>query len=58
MLKKFSCGLIITGALLLSTGMVNAVFVGSTIAQEQRCKKCGHLPSKPEGDCKCQCHRK
>ncbi|HHT9127098.1 MAG TPA: hypothetical protein ACFYD6_14975 [Candidatus Brocadiia bacterium] len=26
--------------------------------EETKCEKCGHLPSKPEHDCKCECHKK
>ena len=25
--------------------------------EEKKCEKCGHLPSKPEKDCKCECHK-
>ncbi len=60
MLKKFGYSLIVVGSLMLGVGVVNAVLVGSVVAgeEEKKCEKCGHLPSKPEKDCKCECHVK
>lgn len=26
--------------------------------KEEMCQKCKHLPSKPEGDCRCDCHHR
>lgn len=26
--------------------------------KEEMCEKCKHLPSKPEGDCRCECHHR
>ncbi len=26
--------------------------------KEEKCKDCKHLPSKPEGDCRCECHHR
>ena len=57
MLKKFGYSLVVAGALMLGVGVVNTVLVGSAMAaEEEKCDKCGHLPSKPEKDCKCECH--
>ena len=56
MLKKFGYGLVVAGALMLGVGVVNTVLVGSAMAEEKECDKCKHLPSKPEKDCKCECH--
>ena|SRR3990172_10016571 len=61
MLKKFGYSLVVVGALMLSVGVVNTGFVGSAKASEEpkekSCEKCEHLPSKPEADCKCECHK-
>lgn len=45
---------------MLGVGVVNTMLVGSVVAaiEEKKCDKCGHLPSKPEKDCKCECHAK
>lgn len=56
MLKKFGYSFIVVGALMLGVGVVNTVLVGSAMAAEKKCDKCGHLPSKAEKDCKCPCH--
>ncbi len=56
MLKKFGYSFIVVGALMLGVGVVNTVLVGSAMAEEKKCDKCGHLPSKAEKDCKCACH--
>lgn len=56
MLKKFGYSLIVMGALMLGVCAVNSVLIGSVVAAEEKCDKCGHLPSKPEKDCKCECH--
>ena len=53
MLKKFGYSLVVVGALLFGVGVVNTVLVGSAMAQEKKCDKCGDLPSKPAKDCKC-----
>lgn len=26
--------------------------------KEEMCQECKHLPSKPEGDCRCDCHHR
>jgi len=57
MLKKFGYSLVIVGALMFGVGIVNTVLVGSAMAEEKKCDKCGHLPSKAEKDCKCDCHK-
>lgn len=61
MLKKFGYSLVVVGALMFGFGVVNNVFIGAAKAaeepKEKKCEKCGHLPSKPEGDCKCECHK-
>ena len=57
MLKKFSYSLIVTAALMVGVGVVNTVLVGSVMAEEKKCDKCGDLPSKPCKDCKCECHK-
>lgn len=56
MLRKFCCGLIVIGAMMSSVGVVNTAFINSAMAEE-KCAKCGHLPSKAEKDCKCECHQ-
>ena len=56
MLKKFGYSLVVAGALMLGVGVVNTVLVGSAMAEEKKCDKCGDLPSKPAKDCKCACH--
>ena len=56
MLKKFGYSLVVAGALMLGVGVVNTAFVSTVKAEEAACDKCKHLPSKPEGDCKCECH--
>ena len=60
MLKKFGYSLVFVGALMFGVCTVNTVLVGSVVAgeEEKKCEKCGHLPSKPEKDCKCECHAK
>mgnify|MGYP001589980509 CR=1 FL=1 len=61
MLKKFGLGLAFIGALMFGVCTVNTVLVGSVVAgheEEKKCEKCGHLPTKPENDCKCVCHEK
>ena len=59
MLKKFGYSLIVVGSLMLGICAVNTVLVGSAVAaeEEKKCEKCEHLPSKPEADCKCECHK-
>ncbi|MDN3514039.1 MAG: hypothetical protein NG747_06535 [Candidatus Brocadia sp.] len=56
MLRKYGYGLLVAGALMFGVGVVNTVFIGTTMAEEKQCEKCKHLPSKPEKDCKCECH--
>ena len=56
MLKKFGYSLVVMGALMFGVGVVNTVLVGSAMAEEKKCEKCGHLPSQKEADCKCECH--
>ncbi|MGQ3684498.1 MAG: hypothetical protein ACUBOA_05730 [Candidatus Loosdrechtia sp.] len=58
MLKKVLYNLAVMGMLLFSTGIVPATFVHSVLAEEQRCKKCGHYPSKPDEECRCSCHKR
>ncbi len=57
MLKRFGYGLIVAAALMVGVGVVNTVLVGSAMAEEKKCDKCGDLPSKPGKDCKCECHK-
>ena len=57
MLKKFGYSLVVVGALMFGVGIVSNVFVGSAMAEEKKCDKCGDLPSKPSKDCKCECHK-
>ncbi len=56
MLKKFSYSLVVAGVLLFGVGVVNTALIGPAMAEEKRCDKCGHVPSKAEKDCKCECH--
>lgn len=56
MLKRFGYSLVVVGALMFGFGVVNSAFIGSAVAAEKKCEKCGHLPSKAEKDCKCECH--
>ena len=56
MLRKFGYSLVVIGALMFGVGVVNTVLVGSAMAEEKKCDKCGHLPSQKEADCKCECH--
>ena len=56
MLRKFSYSLVVMSALMFGVGVVNTVLVGSAMAEEKKCEKCGHLPSQKEADCKCECH--
>lgn len=59
MLKKFGYSLVVAGVLMFGVGVVNTILVDSAIAAEEtKCDKCGHMPSKPENDCKCECHPK
>ena len=58
MLRKFGYSLVVMGALMFGVGVVNTVLVGSAMAEEKKCEKCGHLPSQKEADCKCECHHK
>jgi hypothetical protein len=56
MLRKFGYCLVVMGALMFGVGVVNTVLVGSAMAAEKKCEKCGHLPSEKDADCKCECH--
>lgn len=57
MLKKFGYSLVIVGALMFGVGVVNTGLIGTAMAtEEKKCDKCGHMPSKGEKDCKCECH--
>ena len=56
MLRKFSYSLVVMSALMFGVGVVNTALVGSAMAEEKKCEKCGHLPSQKEADCKCECH--
>ena len=56
MLRKFGYSLVVMGALMFGVGVVNTVLVGSAMAEEKKCEKCGQLPSQKEADCKCECH--
>ena len=60
MLKKFWVGLAFISALMFGVCTVNTVLVDSVVAgdEQKKCEKCGHLPTKPENDCKCVCHEK
>lgn len=57
MLKKFGYSLLVVGALMVGVGVVNTAFVGSAMAEENKCDKCGHTASEGK-DCKCECHQK
>lgn len=58
MLKKFVYGLFVAGALMIGSGVINTSFVGSAMAEEKKCDKCGHLPSEcAKTDCKCDCQK-
>lgn len=56
MLRKFGYSLVVMGALMFGVGVVNTVLVGSAMAEEKKCEKCGHTSSQAEKDCKCECH--
>ena len=61
MLKKCGVGLAFIGALMFGVCTVNTALVCSVMASHEegpKCEKCGHLPSKPEKECKCECHAK
>ena len=55
MLRKFGYSLVVMGALMFGVGVVNTVLVGSAMAEEKKCDKCGHT-AKESKDCKCECH--
>lgn len=57
MLKKLGSRLLIVGALVVGIGAANSALVGTVIASEARCDKCGHT-AKEGKDCKCKCHKK
>ena len=57
MLKKFGYSLLVVGALVVGVGAVNATLVGTVVANEAKCDKCGHT-AKEGKDCKCECHHK
>ncbi len=56
MLKRVGYSLVVAGALILGVGVVNSVLVGSAMAEEKKCDKCGHT-AKEGKDCKCECHK-
>lgn len=56
MLRKFGYSLVVMGALMFGVGVVNTALVGSAMAEEKKCDKCGHTSSQAEKDCKCECH--
>ncbi|TVL99367.1 MAG: hypothetical protein CV087_18260 [Candidatus Brocadia sp. WS118] len=56
MLKGFCYSFTVVGALMFGVGVIDTAFVGSAIAEEKKCDKCGHATSKAENDCKCECH--
>ncbi|MCF6154353.1 MAG: hypothetical protein E3K36_03680 [Candidatus Brocadia sp.] len=59
MLKKFGYSLVVASVLMFAVGVVNTTLLGSAIAaEEKKCDKCGHFPSVPEKNCKCECHSK
>ncbi|KKO21017.1 MAG: hypothetical protein DCC43_07255 [Candidatus Brocadia sp.] len=55
-MKGFCYSFAVVSALMFGAGVVNAAFVGSAMAEEKNCDKCGHVPAKAENDCKCDCH--
>lgn len=59
MVKKLSFSLVVAGALFFSFCSTNNIFINSAVAEEKEkeCKKCGHVPSKIEPDCPCECHK-
>lgn len=59
MLKRFGYSLIVAAALMVGVGVVNTVLVGSAMAEEKKCEKCGHIPSEcAKTHCKCPCQQK
>lgn len=59
MLKRFGYSLIVAAALMVGVGVVNTVLVGSAMAEEKKCEKCGHTPSEcAKTHCKCPCQQK
>lgn len=56
MSKGFCYSFAVVSALLFGVGIVNNAFVGSAVAEERKCKTCGHAALKAENDCKCECH--
>lgn len=58
MLKRFGYSLVVVGVLMSGVGVVTGVLVGSAIAEEKKCAKCGHLPSEcAKTSCKCECQK-
>ncbi len=60
MVKKFCLSFIVISILMLGFGVANNVCINSAIAEaekEKMCSKCGHVPSKIEPDCPCECHK-
>ncbi len=58
MVKKIGYSLVVAGALWFGTGVVNTVFVGSAMAEEKKCDKCGHLPAEcAKANCQCDCQK-
>ncbi len=60
MLKKLGSSLVIVGALMVGTGVINTTFIGSVHASEAtKCEKCGHTPDEcAKTHCKCPCQEK
>jgi hypothetical protein len=59
MVKKFGLGLVVTCVLFFGFCSANNIFINPVVAaeKEKECKKCGHVPSKIEPDCPCECHK-
>ena len=57
MLKRFGYSLLVVGALVIGVGVANSAFVGTAMATEAKCDKCGHTANEGK-DCKCECHHK
>lgn len=58
MVRKIAYSLVVAGTLWLGTGIVTPVFVGSAMAEEKKCEKCGHLPAEcAKAGCKCDCQK-
>ncbi len=59
MLKRFGYSLIVATVLMVGVGVVNTVLVGSAMAEEKKCEKCGHTSDEcAKTHCKCPCQDK